>query len=94
VLEHVGDVNRFIAAISKLMTPGAVLYLTTPDIGHWRRPMNLAQWDVFTPPHHCIFFSDGNLRRLLRRHGLEIFQRRVAFKPGLKVFARKGEKTG
>ncbi len=89
VLEHVADANAFIADISALMAPGGVLYLTTPDIGHWRRPRHLPDWDVFTPPRHCLFFSAGNLRQLLTRHGLEIYRRQWAFKPGLKVFARK-----
>lgn len=89
VLEHVADANAFVAAISSVMAPGGVLYLTTPDIGHWRRPRNLPDWDVFTPPHHCLFFSMGNLRRLLARHELEIYRRQWAFKPGLKVLARK-----
>ncbi len=91
VLEHVADANAFIGAISGLMAPGGVLYLTTPDIGHWRRPRHLPDWDVFTPPHHCLFFSAGNLRQLLARHGLDIYHRRWAFKPGLKVLARKKE---
>lgn len=89
VLEHVGDANRFIAALSDLLAPGGLLYLTTPDIGHWRRPRDLTKWDVFTPPHHCIFFSENNLRLLLARHKLELFKRRFAYKPGLKIFARK-----
>src|SRR3546814_20871446 len=50
VLDHVTDANRFVAPLARLMTTGGVLYLTTPDIGHWRRPRNLATWDVFTPP--------------------------------------------
>ena len=37
VIEHVPGVNGFVAAIAALMRPGSVLYLTTPDIGHWRR---------------------------------------------------------
>ena len=89
VIEHVPDVNCFVAALARVIAPGGLLYLTTPDIGHWRRPRNLLKWDVFTPPRHCIFFSAGNLKRLLARHGLEIRSRRVAFKPGLKVFAER-----
>ena len=89
VLEHVADANAFVGAIASLMAAGGVLYLTTPDIGHWRRPKKLADWDVFTPPHHCLFFSEANLRQLLSRHGLEIYHRQWAFKPGLKVLARK-----
>ena len=95
VLEHVPDANAFMAAVSSLMAPGGVLYLTTPDIGHWRRPKNLLHWDVFTPPHHCLFFSMNNLRQLFSRNGLEIYKRQWAFKPGLKVLARKvGPKSG
>ena len=89
VLEHVADANAFIDAIAAVMAVHGELYLTTPDIGHWRRPKNLPDWDVFTPPHHCLFFSIGNLTQLLARHGLEIYHRYWAFKPGLKVMARK-----
>ena len=71
------------------MAPGAVLYLTTPDISHWRRPRDLRAWVAFKPPMHCLYVSPGNLTLLLERHGLEVFKRRFAFKPGIKLFARK-----
>ena len=89
VLEHVPDANEFTASLAKLMAPRAILYLTTPDIGHWRRPKDLTKWDVFTPPRHCLFFSFGNLQDLFARHGLTIRHRRWAFKPGLKVLVEK-----
>ena len=89
VIEHSPDVNRFVAAIAALLAPGAALFLTTPDIGHWRRPRDITAWDAFCPPSHCLYFSPGNLARLLARHGLRIVHRRPAFKPGIKVLARK-----
>ena len=89
VIEHVPDVNRFVAAIVRAMAPGAVLYLTTPDIGHWRRPRDLRRWDGFCPPAHCLYFNPASLTGLLARHGLGIVRRRLAFKPGIKLFARK-----
>ena len=89
VIEHVPDVNAFVAAFFALMAPGAVLYLTTPDISHWRRPRDLRAWDAFRPPGHCLYFSPANLTLLLERHGLKVFKRRLAFKPGIKLFARK-----
>lgn len=89
VIEHAPDANRFVGAIAALMAPRAVLYLTTPDISHWRRPKDVTGWDAFAPPSHCIYFNPRNLARLLSRHGLEIFRRRLAFKPGIKVLARK-----
>ena len=89
VIEHAPDANRFVAAIAALMAPGAVLYLTTPDIRHWRRPKDIVRWDAFAPPSHCIYFSPRNLTRLLHQHGLAVFRRRLAFKPGIKLLARK-----
>jgi len=91
VLEHVPDANAFMSSLAKLMEPRAVLYLTTPDIAHWRRPQDLTKWNVFTPPRHCLFFSFGTLQHLLARHGLTIRRRQWAFKPGLKILVEKSE---
>jgi SAM-dependent methyltransferase len=89
VIEHAPDVNRFVAALAALMHPGAILYMTTPDISHWRRPRNVLDWDAFCPPAHCVYFSPGNLATLLARHGIEIVKRRWNAKPGIKLIARK-----
>ena len=89
VIEHAPEANRFVAALAAAMTPGAALYLTTPDIGHWRRPRDVTRWDAFAPPNHCLYFNPRNLTLLLAKHGLEVFRRRLALKPGIKVLARK-----
>ena len=89
VIEHAPDADRFVAAIAAAMAPGAALYLTTPDISHWRRPRDLTRWDAFAPPSHCLYFSPRNLTLLLAKHGIEVFRRRLALKPGIKVLARK-----
>ncbi len=90
VIEHSPDCNAFMEALTGLMRPGAVLYLTTPDIGHWRRPRTLDNWDAFKPPEHCLYFNAANLILLFERHGLTILRRRIAFKPGIKIIARTG----
>lgn len=89
VIEHVAEVNSFVAALAALTRPGGLLYLTTPDIAHRRRPRDLASWDGFCPPSHCLYFTEGSLRRLLEIHGFTKVRRRFAWKPGLKVLARK-----
>ncbi len=89
VLEHVPDVNSFVGAIARATKPGGVLYLTTPDIAHRRVPDNVLEWDSFFPPSHCIYFTPASLTQLLSRHGYSIFRKRLAFKPGIKVFARR-----
>lgn len=89
VIEHIPDLNSFVSAVARVMKPGAILYITTPDISHWRRPRNLESWDGFDPPAHCIYFSPANFKRLLAKHGLHVFRRQFAWKPGIKFFARK-----
>ncbi|HTH98939.1 MAG TPA: class I SAM-dependent methyltransferase [Stellaceae bacterium] len=89
VIEHSFDVNAFVAAIARAMKPGGIFYVTTPDINHWRRPKDVTKWDAFGPPSHCLYFSPANLARLLDRHGLDTIVKRIAFKPGIKLIARK-----
>ncbi|MEE2694614.1 MAG: class I SAM-dependent methyltransferase [Pseudomonadota bacterium] len=89
VIEHIPDVNSFLSAIAQLMKPSAILYLTTPDIGHWRRPKNIHAWDAFCPPSHCLYFTPSNLTRLLTSHGFDIIKVRWAWKPGIRLYARR-----
>ena len=89
VIEHSGDCNGFVAALARALKPGGLLYLTTPDISHWRRPRAVERWDAFCPPAHCLYFSPDNLTRLLDRNGLTVIRRQFAWKPGIKLFAVK-----
>ena len=57
VIEHVPQVRSFCEHISNLLRLGGVLYITTPDITHWRRPRDVRQWDGFGPPAHLIYFN-------------------------------------
>lgn len=89
VIEHVPQSHHFVTALARLLKPGGVVQITTPDITHWRRPRNLETWDAFCPPDHCLFFSPANLAQLLAAHGLRIVRRFHSWKPGIKVIARK-----
>jgi SAM-dependent methyltransferase len=92
VIEHAPDPIRFIEALGDLAAPGAGLYLTTPDLGHFMVPRDLRKWDAYCPPDHCIYFSRGSLSRLMARVGFVPIKFRWAFKPGIKVLARKNLK--
>lgn len=89
VVEHVNDPESFIAAVAALVAPGGLLYLTAPDGGHFGVPKNFADWGMVCPPEHLTFFSRKGVSLLLARHGLVVERFQIAFKPGLKAFARK-----
>ncbi|MFB9354592.1 class I SAM-dependent methyltransferase [Sneathiella chinensis] len=89
VIEHVLDLDSFLRHTADIMKPGGVLYLTTPDAGHWRTPKDLSTWFGFKPPEHSIYFNRASLTHALERFGLKIEKRYLSHKPGLKVLARK-----
>ena len=89
VIEHVPDIDRFMGAIVERLNPGGHVYVTTPDIGHWRRPRNLVDWDGFAPPAHCLYFRPASLRALAERHGLSVIETRFAWKPGIKMLLKR-----
>lgn len=90
VIEHVPQPRPFLNAIVALLAPGGILFITTPDISHWRVPKDIRTWIGFAPPAHCVYFTPNSLIRLTTEVGLQLVRRRWAFKPGIKLICRKG----
>lgn len=88
VIEHVPDLNRFVAELKRILAPGGVLEIRTPDVGHWRIPFRLRDWRMIIPSQHLYYFTRQTLDRVLRKHGLRIVRRDLKLKPALRVFAR------
>jgi len=89
VIEHIPDPHAYFAALSPRIRSGALLYLTTPDAGHWRVPADFTKWDQVFPPHHLIYFTRDAMRRFLDRHGFDMVKFEWNLKPGLHAIARK-----
>jgi 2-polyprenyl-3-methyl-5-hydroxy-6-metoxy-1,4-benzoquinol methylase len=92
VIEHLVEPLDFLRAIRAVMADGAVLFLTTPDVGHFslpRAPHKLVQWDNFRPPEHLLYFNKKSLKLLFQRAGFTRVKFRFGFKPTMKVVASK-----
>jgi 2-polyprenyl-3-methyl-5-hydroxy-6-metoxy-1,4-benzoquinol methylase len=89
VIEHVPDPQGFATALAALAKPGAVLFITTPDMGHWTVPKDLAAWRGFMVPEHVLYFTASGLKDLMERAGFALIKRRWAFKPGIKMVFRR-----
>ncbi len=88
VIEHVAELSTFMELLKRVTRPGGYVYITTPDLGSPRRPQNLLDWDVFSPPIHVQFFDEHMMTRLFDRYG---FVRKRKFhdsKVGLKMLFR------
>lgn len=89
VIEHVTDIEGFARALAVLARPGGLLYLTTPDAGHPRRPRDFLAWDEVKPPEHLTWFTRRGLAALLKRSGFDGVEFQWNWKPGLRALARR-----
>ncbi|MBX3494726.1 MAG: class I SAM-dependent methyltransferase [Parvibaculum sp.] len=90
VIEHLPDPHAYFRSLSPRIKKGGLLYVTTPDAGHWLVPKDFSKWSAVYPPEHLLFFTKEALRRFLDRHGFDTIK--VVWSPlkhHLKVLTRK-----
>jgi 2-polyprenyl-3-methyl-5-hydroxy-6-metoxy-1,4-benzoquinol methylase len=91
VIEHLPELDSFFAALVKCLSDGGVLYITTPDNGHFSLPnefSKLVDWTSVRPPEHLMYFTKSSVAPLLSRHGLNSVKMPFSFKPTLKIIAK------
>ncbi len=88
------DVARYTALLARITRPGGHVYITTPDIGHWRVPDDVTEWDMFSPPRHVQFFTAHSIRILFDRHGFGMRHKYFKLKPGLQILAERRDAVG
>lgn len=72
VVEHLPAPLLFLRQASKLLRPGGLLYVTTPNgrgISAWVLGID---WTVVAPPEHLQLFSPQSLRLVLNQHGFAV----------------------
>jgi SAM-dependent methyltransferase len=89
VIEHVPDPEGFVDALAKIANPNAVIYLTTPDAGHFRVPSDFVSWENVKPPIHILYFTKAGLTQLFGARGFGDIKFRFNAKPGIRMLARK-----
>ncbi len=89
VIEHVPDPGIFVESLSRLLAKGGILYLTTPDAGHFCVPRHLEEWKEVFPPEHIVYFTRKGMRHLFEKNGLKVVKFFFCLKPSLRVLARK-----
>jgi SAM-dependent methyltransferase len=73
VIEHLPDPGLALDEAARLLAPGGVLWLATPDAGsRLARVLGERWWSVI--PTHVHLFTRTSMARLLERHGFEIVE--------------------
>ena len=89
VIEHLPEVRPFAKSLAALTRPGGLLYLTTPDAGHFRVPRKFIAWEAVTPPAHLCWFTRSSLRILFEDIEFQVLRFSFNLKPGIKMVARR-----
>jgi 2-polyprenyl-3-methyl-5-hydroxy-6-metoxy-1,4-benzoquinol methylase len=71
IIEHTFDPPSFLDDVGRVLAPGGLLVISTPDTGHWLRPVMRSHWPMLQPDQHTFLFSRSAMRALLLARGYE-----------------------
>lgn len=69
VIEHLTDPAAELDRFHRLLRPGGLLYVTTPNFDCLSRRMAPSDWRVANYPEHLMYFTSGSMDRMMRAHG-------------------------
>jgi SAM-dependent methyltransferase len=72
VMEHMPDVEEFLAAIRTVLKPGGHVAVVVPSEESLRARLKLSNWHVVNPPGHLWGFRPSTLRMILERNGFDV----------------------
>lgn len=71
VLEHVSDPHALVAEVGRVLKPGGLLFVITPDAGSWSRKILGGRWFQFKH-EHVTYWDRRSVASLLGRHGFAV----------------------
>jgi len=71
-IEHLAKPAEYVAAVSRLLSPGGHVAISTGDIDSFVASFRGRRWRQIHPPTHLQYFSKKTLRRLLEKNRLEV----------------------
>lgn len=72
VFEHLHDPQKDLARCRHLLRSGGLLVINTGNTNSFLAKVEGPKWHFFIPPQHLYFYSDSNLKQLLKLHGFKI----------------------
>ncbi len=94
VLEHISELNPFLAEIRRVLKPHiGKLVIEVPNGGSLKSRLQKADWAYVHPRDHLYYFSARTLSKLLWKHGFRRIElgspKRVSPKGGLRFALRR-----
>lgn len=72
VIEHVSDPLATLAGVAKVLKPGGIAVVSTPNSSGWGARLFGRRWINWHAPYHQQFFSDRSLALAAQKAGLQL----------------------
>jgi len=82
VLEHVPDPTAQMLEVHRILRPGGLVAIGTPDIGHLAFRIKRAGWRHLKPAEHLYYFNRSTLAALLEKTGFRQVRPRLSLAAG------------
>lgn len=69
-IEHMTDPVSTLAAVRRLLVPGGIVHLVTPNVGGMQARLLGRHWYHYKPGEHLYYFAPQTLRSTVERAGL------------------------
>ena len=63
VIEHLPDIRRFAYWLRRVLKPGGIFFVTTPDMDHLLNRLLGSRSPSIKVPQHVIYFTTSTLKR-------------------------------
>jgi 2-polyprenyl-3-methyl-5-hydroxy-6-metoxy-1,4-benzoquinol methylase len=74
VLEHVHQLQEYIAQLKKILTPNGKIFIAVPNYISYDAEYYGENWAAYDVPRHLYHFSPQSMQQLMQQHGLKIKQ--------------------
>jgi 2-polyprenyl-3-methyl-5-hydroxy-6-metoxy-1,4-benzoquinol methylase len=71
-LEHLLIPKETVTEAHRILSPGGLLVIETPNVAHWIVSLMRSSWVQFLVPDHIVFFSKDTLTSMLNDIGFEV----------------------
>lgn len=79
VIEHITDIVGEVKKVKRILKPGGLLYMVTPDIGGWWHKILGSWWYHYKPGEHVTYFSEKTIRKLYEDAGYKNVETRKTY---------------
>jgi len=74
VIEHISDPLNALKGVARILKPGGVAILSTPNAGGWGLKVFGRKWEHWHIPYHLQIFSKRSMEKYARLAGLQLEQ--------------------